>query len=189
MTKRKKLPDDTVESGVVPLTRRKAPNQVASSPSSGRLRRATATAPAIGANSSSRALQKYSRRWLKLSWRFAQSRSTYRSTDDRLTATAGPAASRASSNANAGSVPSPRCFQIASVSSAGSKARPNGSSGRRLRASSAATTGAAMKRPFDGLTPTAKPTTSPAATASSGARVSSARTKNRAPTSSSTIDW
>ena len=74
--KRKKLPEATVESTVVPLTTRKTPNQVASRPASGGERRAMATVPAIGAHSSRRALQKYSRKLLALSWRCAQSRST-----------------------------------------------------------------------------------------------------------------
>ncbi len=122
MRNRKKLPEETVESGVVPLTMRITPNQVARSPASGSDRRATPIAPAIGSHSSRRALQKYSRRWLALSWRFAQSRSTYRSTEGRLTAIV--VASRVSSKANAGKEPSPRSFHSASVSSAGKQGEP-----------------------------------------------------------------
>ena len=67
-------------------------------------------------------------------------------------------------------------------------ASANGSSGRRLRATRAAAIGAATKSPFDGFIPIAKPTTSPAATASSGVRSWSARRNRTEPTSSSTID-
>ena len=76
MRKRKKLPEETVERTVVPLTTRKTPNHVASRAASGGERRATANVPAIGAHSSRRALQKYSRRLSTFSWRWAQSRST-----------------------------------------------------------------------------------------------------------------
>ena len=159
--KRKKLPEDTVESTVVPLTTRKTPNQVASRAASGGERRATATVPAIGAHSSRRALQKYSRRLLRFSCRCAQSRSTYRSTTGTPATT--PSASRvssartpAASRARAASTPP------ASAAPAQSRARTAAAAAGCARAS-AATTGAATKSPFDGFMPTAKPTTSPAA--------------------------
>ena len=144
-------PDETVEPGLDPSTRRNAPNHVASSPASGSERRATAIAPAIGAHSSRRALQKNSRRLPALS-------SQARPVDLEMTPrTPAPCRGRVASRARASAARR-------------SRARANGSSGRSFRASRAATAGAARKSPFDGSTPTAKPITSPAAAASRSAR-------------------
>ena len=118
MMKRKKLPDETVDSGVVPLTTRNVPNQVASSPAIGNERRATPRVPAIGAHSSRRALQKYSRRLLALSCRLRPVEVDVPVDVGHAAATIAPAASRVSSSANAGSDPSPRSFHTARVSNA-----------------------------------------------------------------------
>ena len=64
--------------------------------------------------------------------------------------------------ANSGTSPRPRAFQIVSVITAGTTAAATTSAARQRRASANATTAPARNSAFAGLTPIAKPRTSPA---------------------------
>ena len=125
MRKRKKLPEETVDSACRALDEqeraepgREQPGHAAASDAPRRRCRRSAPTRAGARSRSTRAG----------CWRCragcAQSRSTYRSTLGTLTATIAPAASRVSSSANAGSEPSPRSFHTASVSKRGQQREP-----------------------------------------------------------------
>ncbi len=120
-----------------------------------------------------------------LSCRCAQSRSTYWSTpghagDDRAGSQARLLERERRQRAEPALLPQgQRQQRRAASASAERQQRPQVARQRAPQRS-----GAATKSPFDGFTPIAKPTTRPAASCRACARVSSARMKRRAPTSS-----
>src|SRR5918993_192382 len=193
ISSRQIVPVSTLTAGDEPLTTKNAASHTAKKAALGIEWRATATAPATGTNSSSRALQKYSRKprnWWFSWWMSSGTKSFACSHHVNCVGCGGGSAAAASTAESSASteIPVPRYFQTRSVSTAGTSASANSRPARQRRASAKATSGAKTKRPFAGFSAIASPTTTPAAMTSPRAAPSSARSTKTAATSSSTID-
>src|SRR5918993_5177776 len=169
ISSRQIVPVSTLTAGDEPLTTKNAASHTAKKAALGIERRATATAPATGTNSSSRALQKYSRKprnWWFNWWMSSGTKSracSHHVSSDGWGGGGSAAAARSEGSSASTEIPLPRYFQTRSVSSAGTSATPNSSVARQRRASAKATSGANTKRPFAGFSAIASPTTTPAA--------------------------
>ena len=190
MISRQNDPSSTDAWVALPLRRTNEPSQASRSTALGFDRLATAIVPARGSHSTSRTDQKNSRIRRMLRYRCPQSSWTYRSglnwtpaaTSDSPAATCWPP------NASNGTKPSPRCFQSASVTSAGVSATAKASACRGRRATARARNGAASTTAFAGLIPIAKPTSRPAIAPSLPRWSSIARQRKAAAASRKTID-